>query len=108
MVASPPALVSADRRPSAARRGYNARWQRTRARTLSERATCEHEGCDLPATDVHHLDGLGPQGPRGHDPANLQALCHPHHSQVTAREQPGGWAKREPVRRATPRHPGLI
>lgn len=98
-----------DARPSAAARGYDARWSRTRKRYLRDHATCEDDsGCNAAATDVHHRDGLGPNGPRGHDPTNLQALCHAHHSQLTAREQPGGWAKREPVRRTTPRHPGLI
>jgi len=43
------------------------------------------------ATDVDHIDGLGPNGPRGHDWSNLRALCHSHHSQRTARDQPGGW-----------------
>ena len=47
--------------------------------------------CDAPATDVDHIDGLGPQGPAGHDPANLRGYCHPHHSARTARDQPGGW-----------------
>jgi 5-methylcytosine-specific restriction protein A len=57
---------------------------------------------------VHHLDGLGPTGPLGHKWVNLQALCQTHHSQITAREQPGGW-NASPLRRRPPEpHPGLI
>lgn len=81
------------RRPSSSQRGYDARWRKTRAAYLSLHPVCEDEaGCIEPATDVHHLDGQGPKGERGHDHSNLQALCHAHHSRVTAREQPGGWS----------------
>lgn len=80
------------RRPSARARGYDTKWQKTRARHLRVHPLCQHpEGCIERATDVHHLDGLGPKGPRGHDPSNLQALCHEHHSRITATSQPGGW-----------------
>lgn len=48
-------------------------------------------GCIEPATDVDHIDGLGPNGPRGHDWDNLRSSCHSHHSKRTARDQPGGW-----------------
>jgi hypothetical protein len=37
--------------------------------------TSEDEHCEEPSAHVHHLDGLGPQGPRGFDPENLMALC---------------------------------
>lgn len=80
-------------RGSAARRGYDAKWRRTRGRYLAQHAMCEHEGCAAKATDVHHLDGLGPQGPDGHKWANLQALCASHHAAITARMQPGGWRR---------------
>lgn len=43
------------------------------------------------ASDVDHIDGLGPLGPRGHDPDNLRSMCHPCHSKRTAADQPGGW-----------------
>lgn len=81
------------RRPSASARGYDARWQRTRRRYLREHPTCVV--CGQPATDVDHIDGLGPHGPRGHDPTNLRSLCHPCHSRRTARDQPGGWARND-------------
>lgn len=79
------------RRPSARERGYDSRWERTRAAYLARHPTCEVSGCDERATDVDHIDGLGPLAPRGHDHDNLRALCHPHHSQRTARDQRGGW-----------------
>ena len=80
------------RRPTAHQRGYDHRWVRTRAIFLADHPVCEDPaGCTDLATDVHHVDGKGPLGPRGHDPANLRALCHRHHSQRTALEQPGGW-----------------
>jgi ribose 1,5-bisphosphokinase PhnN len=49
-------------------------------------------GCVAKATDVDHIDGEGPLGPRGHDWTNLRALCHSHHSKRTARDQPGGFS----------------
>lgn len=79
-------------RPSAAQRGYDAKWQKTRRAYLAAHPYCEDEaGCIAKATDVHHLDGLGPLGPRGHDFENCLALCHAHHSKITSREQAGGW-----------------
>jgi 5-methylcytosine-specific restriction protein A len=82
------------RRPTAAARGYDARWRRTRARKLKLTPHCEQPGCTKPATEVDHIDGLGPLGPHGHDLDNLRSLCKPHHAQRTARDQPGGWNAR--------------
>lgn len=79
------------RRPTALERGYDTAWRATSRAYLRRHPTCEEAGCTAAATDVHHLDGQGPLGPRGHDHSNLQALCHSHHSQRTARDQPGGW-----------------
>lgn len=86
-------------RPSFYQRGYDHRWQRTRRRFLRTHPTCER--CGAPAQDVHHLDGLGPLGPRGHDPANLQPLCHSCHSRITNEGMP----KRT---RPPEQHPGLL
>ena len=72
-------------------RGYNAKWRRTRRRYLTRHPQCSEPDCTQPATDVDHIDGLGPHGPHGHDPDNLRGYCHTHHSQRTARDQPGGW-----------------
>ena len=78
-------------RPSSAKRGYDGRWRRFRAEYLRTRPYCEAPwGCGKPAVDVHHLDGEGPNGPRGFDPSNLQPLCHECHAEITAREQAQG------------------
>jgi 5-methylcytosine-specific restriction protein A len=84
-----------DPRPSASQRGYDHRWHTTRTQFLNAFPICQwHEGCIEPATDVHHLDGKGPLGEQGHDFGNLQALCHAHHSQLTAADHPAGWNRR--------------
>lgn len=87
-------------RPSAHARGYDRKWRDTRADFLWTHPLCTSESClRIPhylrpqATDVDHLDGLGPLGPAGHDPANLQALCHPCHSRKTALLD-GGFGRR--------------
>jgi 5-methylcytosine-specific restriction protein A len=89
------------RRETAAERGYDAEWRATRAAFLEEHPQCECDDCLLlplwrrpDAVDVDHRDGLGPTGPRGHDWSNLRAMSHEHHSRRTARDQPGGWARR--------------
>lgn len=79
-------------RASAHARGYDARWSRTRAKKLKATPLCEWPGCTKPATDVDHIDGQGPNSPHGHDQANLQSLCHPHHSTKTAK-QDGGFGR---------------
>lgn len=88
-------------RGSAFQRGYDSAWRRTRKAYLRTHPHCECDDCAaLPvhlrpiATDVDHIDGLGPKGPRGHDPSNLRAMAHAHHSSRTARDQPGGWNAR--------------
>ena len=85
-------------RGSASQRGYNRSWERTRAAYLKDHPVCECDECAaVPygqrprATDVDHIDGLGPRSPHGHDPANLRSMAHAHHSRRTARDQPGGW-----------------
>jgi hypothetical protein len=83
-----------DTRPPAHKRGYDGAWRKTRAAYLKAHPNCSEPGCDAPAQDVHHLDGLGPLALRGHDPENLEGLCHSHHSERTAREQPAGWHRR--------------
>lgn len=71
------------RRPNARQRGYDKTWERTRASYLAAHPYCEC-GCGKRSTDVDHIDGLGPNGPLGHDPSNLQALAHGCHSRLTA------------------------
>lgn len=81
-------------RGTAAERGYDTRWRRTRADFLQEFPLCSAHGCIHLAEDVDHIDGEGPLGPRGHDWSNLRALCKSHHAERTARDQPGGWNRR--------------
>jgi len=89
------------RRRTSAQKGYDARWYRTQRAYLRANPYCECEEHSAQpwimrprATEVHHRDGLGPLGPRGHDWANLMALTKSCHSRITAREQPGGWNDR--------------
>ena len=79
-------------RPSAARRGYGARWRRARAAYLARHpfcVPCEAAGRLAPATVVDHVL------PHRGDPAlfwgegNWQGLCKPCHDRKTARE--GRW-----------------
>lgn len=78
-------------RPSSTQRGYDARWRKARANYLRFFPMCQHPSCIERATDVHHIDGQGPQGPNGYAWSNMQGLCHQHHSQITSKEQPGGF-----------------
>lgn len=88
----------ADRsRGTANARGYNARWRRRRAAYLRTHPWCEHDEHQthrIAATDVHHRDGQGPRGDNRDQ--NLQALCHAHHSAITARTTT--WGKGRPDR----------
>lgn len=94
-------------RPNSTARGYDWTWVNTRRAYLKAHPICEC-GCSREATVVHHLDGKGPKGPLGHNPANLQALAKVCHDRLTARERPAGW-NRESLRRRPPeRHPGAL
>lgn len=61
------------------------RWKTLRRAKLTATPQCETHGCDTPATDVDHIISLRAGG-APYDWANLQALCHPHHSAKTAAE----------------------
>jgi 5-methylcytosine-specific restriction enzyme A len=69
-------------RASPSARGYGREWQRIRASFLQLFPVCRV--CGAPATDVDHITALADGGT--HDYANLQPLCHAHHSAKTARE----------------------
>lgn len=91
-------------RGSAAARGYDRSWWKTagrylatlRARAPDGLAHCENCHVDEKTAKAHdargrglhvdHIDGLGPLGPRGHDPANLQALCASCHGLETSHQ----------------------
>ena len=77
------------RRPTANQRGYDKRWQQTRAEHLRREPNCR--SCGKPGRHVDHIDGAGPLAPNGHDHANLQTLCHSCHSTKTATVDGGGW-----------------
>jgi 5-methylcytosine-specific restriction protein A len=79
------------RRPNANQRGYDKRWRTTRAGYLAANPRCVV--CDQPATDVDHIDGMGPSSPRGHDWSNLQAMCHACHTRKTNILDGGGWPR---------------
>jgi 5-methylcytosine-specific restriction protein A len=80
-------------RPQPNQRGYNTAWRKASADYLQTHPYCECPACSaLPqlqrdlATEVDHIDGLGPLGPRGFDPSNWQAMSKRHHSRKTAAE----------------------
>ena len=79
-------------RPSAARRGYGARWRRARRRYLARHPLCVRCAAAErvePATVVDHV--VPHRGDRElfWDEANWAALCKPCHDAKTARE--GRW-----------------
>lgn len=87
-----------DRRGS---RGYStAAWQRARAAYLATHPYCQEpvwvggdgllHACGHRSTEVDHIDGLGPRGPRGTDTTNLRALCKHHHAKRTGRDHKPG------------------
>ncbi|MEU8196356.1 HNH endonuclease signature motif containing protein [Microbispora amethystogenes] len=89
------------KRGSARAKGYDARWENTRREFLDEHPLCEGDDCltlppdqRSPAEHADHIDGLGPNGPRGHDWDNLRPMCQRCHARRTARDQPGGWNAR--------------
>lgn len=65
-------------RPSAAERGYDAKWRMTRARFLKEYPLC---ACGARATEVHHVIAKRDGGNDAWE--NLQAMCKRCHSRVT-------------------------
>ena len=87
----PPELVRAEadkRRPTAARRGYDAEWEALRKDVLAERPWCEAEkGCSSTfRLNVHHRVSVRAAPERRLDRTNLQVLCHNCHSRLTALE----------------------
>ncbi|MFC9846473.1 HNH endonuclease signature motif containing protein [Streptomyces sp. NPDC060223] len=86
------AQATADR-PRHKDAGRGRRWRDASTMYLRDHPYCECPECSaLPplqrdlATEVDHIDGLGPLGPRGYDPDNWQAMSKPHHSRKTAAE----------------------
>ena len=87
-----PMAVRPDRRESAARRGYDRRWQKIRLNVLNKHPLCadpfgvhaEHNETVL-ATDVDHIQPY--REVKTHDESNLQPLCASCHSRKTAMGQ---------------------
>lgn len=79
------------RRPSAAKRGYDHNWRRTRAAYIKRHPTCEEPGCNDPTEEVDHVVPIAKGGARlSWD--NLSAKCRTHHSRKSINENrgPGG------------------
>ena len=58
-------------------------WRRFRAWLLKQRPVCEAEGCNRPATELHHVKPRDTHPELRLDPENIQALCKSHHSSLT-------------------------
>ena len=79
-------------RPSAAARGYGARWRRARAAYLACHPLCRHCGAQgrlEPATVVDHVVPHRGDPRRFWDEANWAPACKRCHDRKTARE--GRW-----------------
>lgn len=74
-----------DTRLSASKRGYDAKWRKSRARFLSVHPVCVV--CGGEATEVDHIIPLSAGG--DDDWRNLQPLCKRCHSRKTRRQAPG-------------------
>ena len=71
-------------RGNSSKRGYGAKWRKLREYVLQRHPVCQVPDCTVAATDVDHIVTRRRGGTD--DLKNLQALCHPHHSEKTARE----------------------
>jgi 5-methylcytosine-specific restriction protein A len=77
-----------DSRPSARARGYDSQHRKDRKAYLAAFPICQwHEGCTSTATELDHIDG----DPFNRSWSNYRGYCKSHHSQRTARDQPGGF-----------------
>jgi 5-methylcytosine-specific restriction protein A len=79
-------------RPSAARRGYGARWRRARAAFLAQYplgAACLAQGRVVPARVVDHRTPHRGSAKLFRDESNWAPACKPCHDRKTARE--GRW-----------------
>jgi len=77
--------LDAARGPSS-KRGYDAAWQKLRARFLTEHPICCEAGCGKPATVVDHIETIRTRPDLRLVWSNLRAMCHPHHSARTSRD----------------------
>jgi 5-methylcytosine-specific restriction endonuclease McrA len=63
-------------------------WRALRKATLTANPLCSVPGCGVASRHVDHRVARS-RGGASLDPANLVALCHPHHSEKTARVDGG-------------------
>jgi 5-methylcytosine-specific restriction endonuclease McrA len=80
------------RRPSSQERGYDAQWRKLRDAFAAANPVCSVPGCGRPTEDIDHVKSVRTHPELRLVWANLRALCHPHHSERTAREQ--GFARK--------------
>jgi 5-methylcytosine-specific restriction enzyme A len=83
-----PQRNSAEHRPHAAQRGYDALWRKLRVIYLREHPLCVHcqqHGMIVAATEVDHI--IAKRNGGSNDDDNLQALCKSCHSKKTAKER---------------------
>ncbi len=74
------------KRPNAGSRGYDAEWQRFRARYLTGYPQCQAPGCYAQATELHHIKRVTERPDLRLNPTNIVGMCKRHHSQLTALE----------------------
>jgi 5-methylcytosine-specific restriction enzyme A len=77
-----------DERESAARRGYDYRWQKFRLHYLAKNPLCVDCKCVhryKEATDIHHVVKLRDNPGLKYDDKNLMPLCHECHAARTAK-----------------------
>lgn len=70
-------------RPSAAKRGYDRRWQRLRKLYLGGNPICDEcrrKGVVVLATEVHHVEAIRKRPELQYEWRNLQALCKRCHN----------------------------
>jgi len=106
--------TSDDRRPGSSYRGYDRNWRRLRLWYLRRNPICQWPGCNKPASQVDHVVPISHGGSRT-DPANLQSLCHSHHSLKTTLFDGGFGNKPRPFGKdakaancATPERVGIL
>jgi hypothetical protein len=83
-------LYDRTRRNPRAKKFYDsATWKRLREWFLAHNPFCEQcwkRGDLIPATEVHHTEGLGEDLELAFDDSKLAALCKACHSSITMRE----------------------
>ncbi len=67
----------------------SAEWKACRSATLRAAPGCAVAGCDRRPSHVDHIVSRR-RGGAPFDPANLQTLCHSHHTEKTNRVDGGG------------------